>query len=156
MKSFEQFTDSLLEAFTSPSKLKYYENDKASVRARSTIDSTLYQFELIKYPDYKDISKYKFVWDFVFADISSGHDEYSLTGNKGHNTSLNVMATTMDFLKTAVKSQDVEAFEFSANNKEPSRVKLYRTMSRVISKKYGFTVTEFQKVGATIFLLEKK
>ena len=115
-----------------------------------------YFFEdIFGYPeDDKDFEPDRHAWEVEFANISKhpGKDRWGINDLLGMKA-LKVFSGVATSLKKFIKSENPYAFYFSA--KEPSRVKLYNTMAKLISKKIPYKLQKGNVPHANTYVFYK-
>lgn len=93
-------------------------------------------------------------WEVIFELVWLGQEKIFSFGREaitGSGDAIAVFSTMGSILKDFVKTQKVDVIRFSA--KEPSRIKLYKTLSKHIASKSPFKATTIlKKTSNTIFI----
>lgn len=150
MKSFNEF---LFEAFDKPAKLIPIENSRADIEKTANIDGYTFIYKMFNKRLNPALQRDDNSWYFSF---SSGMNTFNIDP-KGHKTSLKVMATAIEFLKDFGRNYpNHTSIVYEASSSEPSRVKLYTTMTKLLARKYGYDYKIVNGSGDVAFKLEKK
>ena len=117
-----------------------------------------YDYEdIFGYPKYdKDFIPDRHAWEIEFAILSKhpGVDRWGINKLMGASGALQVFSAVATSLKLFIKEEKPFAFYFSA--KEPSRVKLYNTLSKMITQKFPYTLKKGNMPNANTYVFTKK
>lgn len=90
-------------------------------------------------------------WEVAFFEMKKGRQFVKQTGSGGE---LQVFSFVFDALRRFIYGYDPKAFHFSADNKEPSRVKLYTAFAKRIKyDNYEHTMETLH--GSTYWLYKR-
>jgi len=112
--------------------------------------------DIYGYPeDNEDFIPDRHAWEIEFSNISKhpGKDRWGINQLMGTKGALQVFSGVATSLKLMIKKEKPMAFYFSA--KEPSRIKLYNTFSKMIAKKFPYTVKKLNVPHSNTFLFTK-
>jgi len=132
----------LRELFDKPAKWVEVDNDMGFAYQFQTKDGKGYEVTL----DVDD----DFVYEVIFAD-EAGRIDLTGAGNAAE-----VIGTVIAILKAHVKEHNLPDLSFSAEAKEPSRVRLYTTLVNKLSGDMGYEVEAINHMGMKSWKLTKK
>ena len=132
-----------LEAFDNP-----YDYDQAGTQGTFTVDGDKYVMffkdKTQKLPNGKTLQGIEFGFEKNGSTIVSKSKE-----------PFRIFATVLDFIKTNIKGKDY--LEFSADNDEPSKKKLYKRLAGALKKELKWKYLESDEdFGVTYYSLYKK
>jgi len=126
------------------------------------VGSTLYSFmaneyfthEVFEKEDFPYLNQRGWVWEIEFAAFTGNMDSpWDISGKMGGRAQ-QVFSGVGTLLKKFIKARKPSAFYFSA--KEPSRVKLYNHLSKLISKISGYRYEKSNVPYRNTYLFHKK
>ena len=132
----------LRELFDKPAKWIEVDNDMGFAYQFQTKDGKGYEVTL----DVDD----DFVYEVIFAD-EAGNIDLTGAGNAAE-----VLGTVIAILRAHVKEHNMPDLSFSAEAKEPSRVKLYTRLVNKLSGEMGYEVEAINHMGMKSWKLTKK
>jgi hypothetical protein len=115
------------------------------------------------YFDTEDGQEYKVEFDSIWGDDVSvafsarGQGDEHKTGITGTGNSRKIFGTVIKIVKDYIRKANPEIIAFSANNSEPSRVRLYNMLASQVNKElpnYNFT-DAFSNGGFTTYYLTR-
>jgi hypothetical protein len=115
------------------------------------------------YFDTEDGQEYKVEFDSIWGDDVSvafsarGQGDEHKTGITGTGNSRKIFGTVIKIVKDYIRKANPEIIAFSANNSEPSRVRLYNMLASQVNKElpnYNFT-DAFSNGGLTTYYLTR-
>jgi hypothetical protein len=115
------------------------------------------------YFDTEDGQEYKVEFDSIWGDDVSvafsarGQGDEHKTGITGTGNSRKIFGTVIKIVKDYIRKANPEIIVFSANNSEPSRVRLYNMLASQVNKElpnYNFT-DAFSNGGLTTYYLTR-
>jgi len=98
----------------------------------------------VKYTFRSEVSDYTNedvpIWVVMFAAYNAKDIVVGDTGLTGTGNAAEVFAGVKKCMDKFMRIHDPLAFYFSADSREPSRVKLYNRMSKMLAKKYDYNL----------------
>jgi hypothetical protein len=135
--------------------VKVIKNSKDTWMATFEVDEVLYKFEANFDADFgPDFDEP--AWGIVFWNmtISSRFSRGSakITGTMG-GKSLKVFSGVASALKAFIRDKKPNAFFFTAE--EPSRIKLYKRFTKIITQKFAYNLSSYEQEGDSFFEFTK-
>lgn len=136
----------LTELFNSKVNWKWTTQTDESYVGTFDINDITYDVEIGKYSETE--------WEVVFG----ADGEFKLTGDLVDNPGavLAMFSTIAEMVLVFMKKEHPLELVFSADNSEPSRVKLYQRMSKQLAQATGYHLETYIKSGETFFRLAQK
>jgi len=131
------------ELFSSKADWKIIRHNSNQYQYEFDINDITYEVDMMKMQHN--------IWGVSF-NIKGDH-QFKMTGTG--NASL-VLSTVMDIMQTFIKANDPNGVRFEASMSEPSRVSLYRRLSKSMAPMFNYEVYEEERNGDMFFFLTKK
>jgi len=130
----------LLELFDRKVEWEPLLNQREAFSAQFIINELTYEVHLdgqwaadIKLHDPEE--EFRDAWDVHFSVSGTADaDYYSHDGITGTGNAILVFSTVIEIINHAIESKNIQTLVFGANNKEPTRVKLYNRMAAYFAK----------------------
>ena len=134
--------------------IKVVANNKYTWQAQWEVDGVLFQFaaDLDDEPDFNYPDDLPESWGVVFFNMSEptrfGVGNSKLTGSMG-GKSLKVFSGVASAFKKFISAKKPEEFFFTAE--EPSRIRLYNRISKMISQKFPYKLKRYKEEGDSAY-----
>jgi len=149
----------LIESLNLNTPIKVTANNRMTWQAMFKVGDIDYRFaaDLSSYDeDWEDIAEHPAEWGITFWNmtkhtvLTAGHTD--ITGDAG-TSSLKVFSGVASAFKQFIKAKKPDSFFFTAD--EPSRVRLYNRLAKIISQKLNYKLDSQKGFDDTVYQFTK-
>lgn len=133
------------------------QNDNTNWESKFTVGKEKYEFSAFsfewfdsKLPEHQDIRK----WEIQFETSGDSADIHQ-TGRQGPKA-LEVFSYVASSFAKFIKDKHPKYFEFGADKDEPSRIKLYDRLAKMVAKKFKYKLAMGSSYGDKEYYFERK